>query len=78
MTPTAARAPDAPLTLVAHPPCLSLAGDLRLACMRISRRVRFESTTTLPRTSSRSCAGWRRRPRTPGELAEIERVAPRA
>ncbi len=52
-----------------------LAGELRLACMRISRRVRFESTDTVaPHQFSVMCR-LEMTPRTPGELAEIERVS---
>ena len=52
-----------------------LAGELRLACMRISRRVRFESTDLVaPHQFSVLCR-LEDTPRTPGELAEIERVS---
>ncbi len=52
-----------------------LASDLRLACMRISRRVRFESSHDVaPHQFSVLCR-LEDAPRTPGELAEIERVA---
>ncbi|WP_353951198.1 MarR family transcriptional regulator [Knoellia sp. S7-12] len=53
----------------------SLAGELRLACMRISRRVRYESTDAVaPHHFSVMCR-LEEAPRTPGELAEIERVS---
>lgn len=53
----------------------SLAGELRLACMRISRRVRYESTHSIaPHHFSVMCR-LEEAPRTPGELAEIERVS---
>ena len=53
----------------------SLAGELRLACMRISRRVRYESTDTIaPHQFSVMCR-LEDAPKTPGELAEIERVS---
>ncbi|MFW5471441.1 MarR family winged helix-turn-helix transcriptional regulator [Knoellia sp. CPCC 206435] len=53
----------------------SLAGELRLACMRISRRVRYESTDTIaPHHFSVMCR-LEEGARTPGELAEIERVS---
>ncbi|KGN36649.1 MarR family winged helix-turn-helix transcriptional regulator [Knoellia subterranea] len=53
----------------------SLAGELRLACMRISRRVRYESTDSIaPHQFSVMCR-LEESPRTPGELAEIERVS---
>ncbi len=52
-----------------------LSADLRLACMRISRRVRFESSHDVaPHQFSVLCR-LEGAPRTPGELAEIERVA---
>ena len=52
-----------------------MATDLRLACMRISRRVRFESSHDVaPHQFSVLCR-LEQAPRTPGELAEIERVA---
>ena len=52
-----------------------MASDLRLACMRISRRVRFESSHDVaPHQFSVLCR-LDDAPRTPGELAEIERVA---
>jgi DNA-binding MarR family transcriptional regulator len=53
----------------------ALAGELRLACMRISRRVRFESAHEVaPHQFSVLCR-LEEAPRTPGELAEIERVS---
>lgn len=53
----------------------ALAGELRLACMRISRRVRFESTDDVaPHQFSVLCR-LEEAPRTPGELADIERVS---
>ena len=53
----------------------ALAGELRLACMRISRRVRYESTDLIaPHHFSVMCR-LEESPRTPGELAEIERVS---
>jgi DNA-binding MarR family transcriptional regulator len=52
-----------------------LAGELRLACMRISRRVRFESTHVVaPHQFSVLCR-LEEMPRTPGELADIEKVS---
>jgi len=52
-----------------------MATDLRLACMRISRRVRYESSHDVaPHQFSVLCR-LEEAPRTPGELAEIERVA---
>ena len=52
-----------------------MATDLRLACMRISRRIRYESSHDVaPHQFSVMCR-LEEAPRTPGELAEIERVA---
>ena len=52
-----------------------MATDLRLACMRISRRVRYESSHDVaPHQFSVMCR-LEEAPRTPGELAEAERVA---
>jgi DNA-binding MarR family transcriptional regulator len=52
-----------------------MATDLRLACMRISRRVRFESSHDVaPHQFSVMCR-LEEAPYTPGELAEFERVA---
>ena len=52
-----------------------MATDLRLACMRISRRIRYESSHDVaPHQFSVLCR-LEEAPRTPGELAEIERVA---
>ena len=53
----------------------ALAGELRLACMRISRRVRFESTHEVPPHQFSVLVRLEEAPRTPGELAEIERVS---
>ena len=53
----------------------ALAGEIRLACMRISRRVRFESTHEVPPHQFSVLARLEEAPRTPGELAEIERVS---
>ena len=54
----------------------ALAGELRLACMRISRRVRFESTDAIAPHQYSVLVRLEGTPRTPGELAEIERVSP--
>ena len=63
-----------PTTLNPHQ-LTRMATDLRLACMRISRRVRFESSHDVaPHQFSVLCR-LEEAPRTPGELAEIERVA---
>jgi DNA-binding MarR family transcriptional regulator len=52
-----------------------VAGEIRLACMRISRRIRFESTHEVPPHQFSVLARLQEAPRTPGELAEIERVS---
>ena len=52
-----------------------LAGELRLACMRISRRVRFESTHVIAPNQFSVLCRLEDAPRTPGELAEIEKVS---
>ena len=60
----------------ATPSLATLAYDLRLACMRISRRVRFESTTDLVAPHQFSVlVRLEETPRTPRELADIERVS---
>jgi DNA-binding MarR family transcriptional regulator len=52
-----------------------LASDLRLACMRISRRVRYESDHVVAPHQFSVLVRLGQGPATPGELAEIERVA---
>jgi DNA-binding MarR family transcriptional regulator len=52
-----------------------LANELRLACMRIARRIRFESDRELPPHQFSVLARLEDRPRTNSELAEIERVS---
>ncbi len=59
-----------------HPSLAHLANDLRLACMRISRRVRFESTQVVAPHQFSVMARLEDRALTPRELAEIERVSP--
>jgi len=54
----------------------AVAGELRLACMRISRRVRFESAHEVPPHQFSVLVRLEEAPRTPGELADIERVSP--
>ncbi len=53
-----------------------LANDLRIACQRVSRRVRFESTDELAPHLVSALSHLKKGARTPGELAELERVAP--
>jgi DNA-binding MarR family transcriptional regulator len=52
-----------------------LASDLRLACMRISRRVRYESDLLLPPHQFSVLSRLENGPKTNSELAEIERVS---
>jgi len=60
---------------VITPQLVRLASDLRLACMRISRRVRFEAAHDVAPHQFSVLARLEDASRTPGELAEIERVA---
>ena len=53
-----------------------LANDLRIACQRVSRRVRFESTDELAPHLVSALSHLKKGPLTPGQLAELERVAP--
>ena len=59
-----------------HPSLAHLANDLRLACMRISRRVRFESTQLVAPHQLSVMARLEKNPLTPRELAAIECVSP--
>ncbi len=52
-----------------------LTSDLRMACMRISRRVRFESRTDVAPHQFSVLVRLEGGPRTPKELAEIEQVS---
>lgn len=54
---------------------VELANELRQACMRISRRVRFENSSELPPHQFGVLAKLDDAPRTPGELATMERVS---
>ena len=58
-----------------HPELVTMANDIRLACMRISRRVRFESDQELAPHHFSVLARLEDAPRTNSELAEIERVS---
>lgn len=53
----------------------ALSEDLRLACMRISRRVRFESTDDLAPHQFSVLARLEGGPLTPRALADIEKVS---
>ena len=59
-----------------HPSLAHLANDLRLACMRISRRVRFESMQAVAPHQYSVMARLDKTALTPRELADIERVSP--
>lgn len=52
-----------------------LTSDLRMACMRISRRVRFESTAEVAPHQFSVLARLEDGPRTPKEVADIEQVS---
>ncbi len=52
-----------------------LANDVRMACQRVSRRVRFEAGGELAPHLVSVLANLRERPLTPGELAEVERIS---
>ncbi len=52
-----------------------LTHDLRLACMHIARRVRLEGSAELPPHLVAVLAGVDKGARTPGELADVERVS---
>ena len=54
---------------------VALANDLRIACQRVSRRVRYESTDELAPHLVSAMANLRPGPLTPGELAELERIS---
>lgn len=54
---------------------LELASDLRIACQRVSRRVRYESGGELAPHLVSALSNLRKHPMTPGELAETERVS---
>jgi DNA-binding MarR family transcriptional regulator len=53
-----------------------LANDLRIACQRVSRRVRFESTDELAPHLVSALSQLKKGPKTPSELADSEQVAP--
>ena len=54
---------------------LHLANDVRMACQQVSRRVRFESGGELAPHHAGVLFKLLDGPRTPGELAELDRVA---
>lgn len=74
MTNTAPNPAPNPAT-ISRSELVTLANDLRLACMRISRRIRYESDRDLPPHQFSVLARLDDGPRTNQELAEIERVS---
>ena len=64
-----------PTTQLSRAELVSLSNDIRLACMRISRRVRFESDRELPPHHFSVLARLEDTHRTNSELAEIEQVS---
>ena len=63
-----------PSTTLPEPSVAALAHDLRVACMRVSRRVRFETTTQLAPHQFSALVRLAEQACTAGELAERERV----
>ena len=63
-------------TSAENTPMITLANDLRLACQRIARRVRFESATAVaPHQFSVLVYLHRVGPQTPSQLAAHDRVS---
>lgn len=52
-----------------------LAHDLRIACMRVARRVRYDADNTVPPHLFSVLVRLSEQPRTVGELASIEQVS---
>lgn len=52
----------------------ALAHDLRIACMRVARRVRYDADNTIPPHLFSILVRLAEQPRTVGELATIEQV----
>ncbi len=52
-----------------------LASDLRLACQAVSRRVRFEAKAEIAPHEVSVLAKLKAGPKTPGELAELEKIS---
>jgi DNA-binding MarR family transcriptional regulator len=69
---TGTSTPRAPMTRAEKD---RLTSDLRMACMRISRRVKFESTAAVAPHQFSVLARLEERPSTPKELAAIEKVS---
>jgi len=64
-----------PVPQLSRTELVALSNDIRLACMRISRRVRFESDRELPPHQFSVLARLEGTARTNSELAEIERIS---
>ena len=64
-----------PIAQLSRAELVSLSNDIRLACMRISRRVRFESDRELPPHQFSVLCRLEATARTNSELADIERVS---
>lgn len=52
-----------------------LSSDLRLTCQQVSRRVRFEPAAEVAPHEVSVLAKLNKGPRTPGELAELEKIS---
>ena len=74
MTPDASTYSEDSGAGTAEPGVAELAHDLRLACMRVSRRVRFESSDETAPHQFSVLARLEPQAATVGELAEVERV----
>lgn len=59
-----------------HRETAELAHDLRIACMRVARRVRFDADNTIAPHRFSVLVRLLDEPRTLGELADIEQVSP--
>lgn len=57
------------------PDTSALAHDLRIACMRVARRVRYDADNTIPPHLFSILVRLAEQPRTVGELASIEQVS---
>ena len=57
------------------PETSALAHDLRIACMRVARRVRYDADNTIPPHLFSVLVRLAEQPRTVGELAAIEQVS---
>jgi DNA-binding MarR family transcriptional regulator len=60
---------------MARIPVDALAHELRIACMRVSRRMRQASTERMPQGHLATLTMLESHPRSPGELASVEHVS---